>query len=555
MPDTPSLAAALAALTEAAVAAGIDPDVARAEGEALAATVAESAPGAWQDWSAQTGGDRSAEEFTTAASRGRRWRAGPTPSLTGLALARHPEAMAYATALSEVCTAAAMLGTPTPRVMGNASTAAAAQLGAVRQVAPVPAGAPGPSSIPSLPGTRLTDDEMVRLAAESGRQVTDQLNAVRNALTKMASELDLSHLEQWGPGKFPGLGGDPAAPTPPTRLGADQPRRHADHRRPLRPAHAGRAGGPADHAAPEQAPEQPPMSLEELLAELDALVGLTAVKGEIHRQVAVLRIEAKREQAGLKVPTITRHLVFVGNPGTGKTTVARLVAGIYRALGLLTKGQLVEVDRSELVAGYLGQTAMKTADVVKSAVGGVLFIDEAYSLAGDQYGTEAVDTLVKEMEDRRHDLVVIVAGYPEPMAYFIAQNPGLASRFRTTIDFVDYTDDELVGIFKVLATGADYDISAEVEKRFREMLGGVRRGPTFGNGRYSRNVLEAAIGQHAWRLREVDEPTVEQLRTLMPEDLVYDDGSEPADPTEGPLVIDPATPAPAGSGPRRATRR
>ncbi len=403
-----------------------------------------------------------------------------------------------------------------------------------------------PSSIPSLPGTRLTDDEMVRVAAESGRAVTDQLNAVRNALTKMASELDLSHLEQWGPGKFPGLGGDPAAPTPPTEPPttnpdgtqiivdrSDQPTQTAPTDQPTTPT--------------EQAPEQPPKTLEELLAELDALVGLTAVKGEIHRQVAVLRIEAKRESAGLKVPTITRHLVFVGNPGTGKTTVARLVAGIYRALGLLTKGQLVEVDRSELVAGYLGQTAMKTADVVKSAVGGVLFIDEAYSLAGDQYGTEAVDTLVKEMEDRRHDLVVIVAGYPEPMAYFIAQNPGLASRFRTTIDFVDYTDDELVGIFKVVATGADYDISAEVEKRFREMLGSVRRGPTFGNGRYSRNVLEAAIGQHAWRLREVDEPTVEQLRTLMPEDLVYDDGSEApdsADPTEGPLVIDPATPLP-----------
>ena len=189
------------------------------------------------------------------------------------------------------------------------------------------------------------------------------------------------------------------------------------------------------------------------MAELDELVGLEAVKGEIHRQVAVLKIEAKRVSAGLKVPTLTRHLVFVGNPGTGKTTVARLVAGIYRALGLLTKGQLIEVDRSELVAGYLGQTAMKTADVVKSAVGGVLFIDEAYALAGDQYGVEAVDTLVKEMEDRRDDLVVIVAGYPAPMAFFIAQNPGLASRFRTTIEFADYTDDELVGIFRVLGGG------------------------------------------------------------------------------------------------------
>ena len=383
--------------------------------------------------------------------------------------------------------------------------------------------------------------------------MTDQLNAVRNALTKMASELDLSHLEQWGPGKFPGLGGDPAAPTPPTGTAPTNP---DGTQTTIDRSDQPTQGAPADQpttAVPEQAPEQPPKTLEELLAELDALVGLTAVKGEIHRQVAVLRIEAKRESAGLKVPTITRHLVFVGNPGTGKTTVARLVAGIYRALGLLSKGQLVEVDRSELVAGYLGQTAMKTADVVKSAVGGVLFIDEAYSLAGDQYGTEAVDTLVKEMEDRRHDLVVIVAGYPEPMAYFIAQNPGLASRFRTTIDFIDYTDDELVGIFKVLAVGADYDISDEVEKRFREMLGGVRRGPTFGNGRYSRNVLEAAIGQHAWRLREVDEPSVEQLRTLMPEDLVVRRRQRGTRPHRGPARHRPGHAATAGSGHRRAT--
>jgi SpoVK/Ycf46/Vps4 family AAA+-type ATPase len=325
------------------------------------------------------------------------------------------------------------------------------------------------------------------------------------------------------------------------------------------PTQAAPPTGPDQPAAPAgsepaKEPEAPPKTLEELLAELDALVGLEAVKGEIHRQVAVLKIEAKREAAGLKVPTITRHLVFVGNPGTGKTTVARLVAGIYRALGLLSKGQLVEVDRSELVAGYLGQTAMKTADVVKSAVGGVLFIDEAYSLAGDQYGTEAVDTLVKEMEDRRHDLVVIVAGYPAPMAFFIAQNPGLASRFRTTIEFADYTDDELVGIFRVLAEQADYDVTDPVETRFREMLREIRRGPTFGNGRYSRNVLEAAIGQHAWRLRDVAEPTVEQLRTLAPEDLVYesvDDTVEEAltGPTEGPLVIDPQTPVPPEPGP------
>jgi SpoVK/Ycf46/Vps4 family AAA+-type ATPase len=280
-------------------------------------------------------------------------------------------------------------------------------------------------------------------------------------------------------------------------------------------------------------------TLEELLAELDALTGLAEVKAEIHRQVAVLRVEGLRTKAGLRSPTITRHLVFVGNPGTGKTTVARLVGGIYRALGLLTQGQLVEVDRSELVAGYLGQTATKTAEVVASAVGGVLFIDEAYSLAGDQYGREAVDTLVKEMEDRRDDLVLIVAGYPDPMVVFIAQNPGLASRFRTTIEFADYTDEELVSIFGSLATAADYDLGEGCVERFSTLLASTPRGPTFGNGRFARNLLEAAIGRHAWRLRDVEAPTLQQLRELEPDDLSGPDPA-PALPVAADILSPPA---------------
>jgi len=280
----------------------------------------------------------------------------------------------------------------------------------------------------------------------------------------------------------------------------------------------------------EPAPPEPikQKSVEELLAELDALIGLERVKREVHRQVAILRVERLRADAGMKSATITRHLVFTGNPGTGKTTVARLVSGIYQALGLLSKGQLIEVDRSELVAGYLGQTAVKTVEVVAKAAGGVLFIDEAYSLTGDQYGTEAVDTLVKEMEDRRDDLVVIVAGYPAPMQAFVAANPGLASRFRTTIEFDDYTDDELVQILTLLAEGCDFELTAEAMAHFRELLAKTPRGSTFGNGRFSRNTLEAAIGAHAWRLRDVELPTADQLRQLLPQDLDEDEQGDPA---------------------------
>jgi Holliday junction resolvasome RuvABC ATP-dependent DNA helicase subunit len=277
-------------------------------------------------------------------------------------------------------------------------------------------------------------------------------------------------------------------------------------------------GGRAE-PEPTPAPAPPAKTLEELLAELDALVGLDAVKTEVRHQTQVLRIQGLRAAAGLKTPDMTRHLVFVGNPGTGKTTVARLVAGIYRAIGVLTKGHLVECDRSELVAGYLGQTALKTAEVIAKGIGGALFIDEAYALASDDFGHEAVDTLVKEMEDHRDELLVIVAGYPEPMREFISSNPGLESRFRLTLTFDDYSDDELVEIFCRLASAADFTPSNDAVARLRAILAATPRTKGFGNGRFVRTAFESAVVRQAWRLRDVKEPDVAQLRELRAEDL------------------------------------
>ena len=232
------------------------------------------------------------------------------------------------------------------------------------------------------------------------------------------------------------------------------------------------------------------------------LIGLERVKREIHRQVAILRVERLRTEAGMKNATITRHLVFTGNRAPARRPWRGWSAGSTTRSSCSRRVSWSRSTAPELVAGYLGQTAVKTAEVVAKAVGGVLFIDEAYSLTGDQYGTEAVDTLVKEMEDKRDTLVVIVAGYPAPMEAFVAANPGLSSRFRTTIEFDDYTDDELEQILTLLAAGSDFDLTAEALAHFRELLAGTARGSTFGNGRFSRNMLEAAIGAQAWRLRD-----------------------------------------------------
>jgi hypothetical protein len=275
----------------------------------------------------------------------------------------------------------------------------------------------------------------------------------------------------------------------------------------------------APEAAVAEEPAEPQPTLAELLAKLDALIGLKHVKEQVHRQVALLRVNQLREAKGLKTADVSRHLVFVGNPGTGKTTVGRLVGQIYRALGILEKGTLVETDRSGLVAGFLGQTAIKTQEMIQKALGGLLFIDEAYALATDQYGDEAIATLVKGMEDHRDDLVVIVAGYPEEMEYFIANNPGLESRFATTIGFPDYTTDELVRIFESFCSGADFTPTKEAIAKLRSLIESEPRDKGFGNGRLVRNIFEAAMGRQAWRLRDAKDPSTDDLKRLGAEDL------------------------------------
>jgi Holliday junction resolvasome RuvABC ATP-dependent DNA helicase subunit len=276
----------------------------------------------------------------------------------------------------------------------------------------------------------------------------------------------------------------------------------------------------------EAAPAPPAESLAELLADLEALTGLERVKVQVRRQTNMLRANKLRAAKGLRTLDVAQHLVFTGNPGTGKSTVARLIIQIYRALGILEKGQLVETDRAALVAGYEGQTAMKTTAVATSAFGGGLFIDEAYSLlrnSDDAFGHEAIDTLVKLMEDHRDDLVVIVAGYPVEMDDFIAANPGLKSRFPLTVMFDDYTDDELVAIFCQMAKQSDYTVSQAVIDAFRARLATEPRVHGFGNGRFVRNAFEAAAVSLSSRIAGVADPSEEQLRTLEPSDL---DGSD-----------------------------
>ena len=276
-------------------------------------------------------------------------------------------------------------------------------------------------------------------------------------------------------------------------------------------------GDSGESAAPKE-------SVEDVLAELDSLVGLEGVKAEVKRIVNLAKVNEARRAQGLKVPPMTYHMVFTGNPGTGKTTVARIVARAFRALGIAKGGQLVETDRSGLVGRYAGETAVKTNAKVDEAIGGILFVDEAYQLANsdsDDYGKEAIATLLKRMEDDRDKLIVIAAGYTDEMRDFLDANSGLRSRFSKTIEFADYTAKELAAIFRSMAKKNEFVLAADLEEGLDAAMAKLtaKRDRTFGNARFVRQLFEDATGRQANRLAESGNLDADALKTLVLADL------------------------------------
>jgi len=275
----------------------------------------------------------------------------------------------------------------------------------------------------------------------------------------------------------------------------------------------------------EEPPEQE-KTLEELLETLDALIGLENIKQSVKSLINYVKIRELREENELPNPPLSLHMVFTGNPGTGKTTVARILSELYKAIGVLSKGQLVEVDRSGLVAGFVGQTAIKTSEVVTTALGGILFIDEAYALApdtgaGNDFGRESIETLLKLMEDNRDDLIVIVAGYSEPMERFITSNPGLESRFNRYFVFDDYNSEELYAIFDSMCVKSEYLLTDDAKEYAREHFSFIyeNRDDNFGNARHVRNFFENIVAVHSDRISTLEGHTREDLTKVTLEDL------------------------------------
>lgn len=273
----------------------------------------------------------------------------------------------------------------------------------------------------------------------------------------------------------------------------------------------------------EQRVREKDLALETSLAELDALVGLGEVKRLVRELHAYVQVQRFRRESGLAADALAMHMVFRGNPGTGKTTVARILGNIFREAGVLAKGHLLEVERADLVGEYIGHTAQKTRELLKKAMGGILFIDEAYALArggSRDFGKEAIDTLVKAMEDHRDNLILVLAGYRDEMDWFLQQNPGLRSRFPVQLDFPDYTADELLAIGSQMLQQRQYTLSSGAETQLSRFTLQAAADPALGNARGVRNLIEYAIRRQALRLVQGDfPPTREQLMLLQGEDM------------------------------------
>ena len=289
---------------------------------------------------------------------------------------------------------------------------------------------------------------------------------------------------------------------------------------------------PAEQPSKEQTQqaEEPPENIDDLKKELEGYIGLSVIKKEVQSLVNLVTVQKLRTQNNLPVEDLSLHMVFSGNPGTGKTMIARLMSRIYKSLGILSKGQLVEVDRGGLVAGYVGQTAIKTGEVIQKSLGGVLFVDEAYALTDhgeNDYGQEAVDTLLKAMEDHRDDLIVIVAGYTELMETFVHSNPGLESRFNRFMHFPDYTVEEMLDIFDMRCQKSGYELEADARDLLKGLLALFSLDTKgFGNARGVRNLFERAVSAQANRLASLADITREQLMRLTCDDLRVAAGQE-----------------------------